>query len=70
MKKKILLFIILLLLCTNVKAAETDKETVKLIKCMSASSAWVENNGKKQVIRLLAYDEKDRFEKYIEECKS
>ncbi len=59
MKKKIILFILLLCFATNVKAAATEKEQVSLIKCMSASTAWVENNGKKQVIRLIAYDEKD-----------
>ena len=59
MKKMLILLILLLCISTNVKASATEKEQVTLIKCMSASTAWVENNGKKQVIRLIAYDEKD-----------
>ena len=59
MKKKLLIFIVLLLLSTNVYASATEKEEVKLVKCLSASTAWVSHNGTKKVIRLVAYDELD-----------
>ena len=59
MKKKILFLLILLLVSTNVYASATEKQSVKLINCMSSSTAWVEVDGVKKVIRLVAYDSLD-----------
>lgn len=57
--KKTLLLILLLFISTNVYASATEKEEVKLLKCETASTAWVSKDNHKMVIRLLAYDEKD-----------
>ena len=59
MKKKLIFLIVLLLISTNVYASATEKQTVKLINCMSSSTAWVEVDGVKKVIRLVAYDSLD-----------